>query len=48
MLRDLFVSGLFSEQMLRAALNDCKDGTFNKCVERAKLMEQLTAVCRRI
>ena len=42
-LRDAFVSGLYSSAVLRAVLQDCEDKTFNDCVDKAKLIEQLTS-----
>jgi len=43
MLRDAFVSGLHSSSILSAVLHDCEDKTFNACVDKAKLVEQITS-----
>lgn len=43
MVRDSFVSGLHSSTIVHALLQDCEDKSFNDCVEKAKLIEQLTS-----
>lgn len=43
MLRDVFVSGLYSSAVLRSVLQDCETKTFNQCVEHAKVIEQVAA-----
>lgn len=43
MLRDHFVSGLHSGKILSGLLQDCESKTFNECVEKAKLLEQICA-----
>ena len=42
MLRDTFVSGLYSSKILSGLLQDCETKSFNECVEKAKLLEQIT------
>ena len=42
MLRDVFVSGLYSSTVLSGVLQECESKTFNECIEKAKLLEQLT------
>ena len=41
LLRDIFVSGLHSAKLISTLLQECETKTFNQCVERAKLIEQL-------
>jgi len=43
MLRDTFVSGLRNSVILSGLLPDCEGKNFNDCVEKAKLLEQVTA-----
>ena len=44
MLRDTFVSGLYSTKILQTLLhNASEEKSFNDCVEKAKLIEQVTA-----
>jgi hypothetical protein len=43
LLRDAFVSGLYSSVILTGLLQDCENKSFNECVEKAKFLEQLTA-----
>lgn len=42
LLRDAFISGLQSSAILRAVLPECDNKSFNECVDKAKLLEQLT------
>jgi len=41
LLRDIFVSGLRSSFIVSASLQDCDSKSFNECVNKAKLQEQL-------
>ena len=43
MLRDAFISGLRCSAIMTAILQDCEKKTFNQCVEKAKIIEQVTA-----
>lgn len=43
LLRDTFVSGLRSSAILTGLLQTCETLNFNDCVEKAKLLEQLSA-----
>lgn len=42
LLRDVFIAGLHSDFILRTILQDTEENTFNQCVDRAKLIEQIT------
>ena len=41
-LRDHFLSGLRSTKLLQTLITECENKTFHECVERAKLLEQVT------
>lgn len=42
MLRDVFVSGLRSSKVIRNLMTECETKKFQECVERAKILEQVT------
>lgn len=43
MLKDVFIAGLQSSAILSSLLQESEKNTFNQCIERAKLLEALTA-----
>ena len=43
LLRDIFVSGLNSGNLISTLLQECEDKTFAECIERAKTLEQLAS-----
>ena len=42
MIRDVFVSGISSRAVMSTILQDCEDKSFDDCVLKAKLLEQVT------
>lgn len=42
LLRDVFLSGLHSSRLLQTLITDCDKKKFHQCVERAKVIEQVT------
>ena len=48
MIKDVFVSGLYSATVLSAVLEKCENKTFNECVEHFKLVEQIASDARDI
>ncbi|XP_018017093.1 uncharacterized protein LOC108673737 [Hyalella azteca] len=42
LIRDVFVSGLQSTKLVASLLVECENKTFQECVERAKIVEQVT------
>ena len=43
LLRDIFVSGLYSPKLISTLLQECETKKFHECVERAKIIEQLAS-----
>lgn len=42
LLRDTFVSGLSSSRIIRMLIVDCEGKSFNECVEKAKIIDQVS------
>ena len=42
LIRDVFLSGLRFSQLIRTLVTDCENKTFHECIERAKVIEQVT------
>ena len=42
MVRDAFVSGLQSSKLISTLIPECDEKTFEQCVERAKILQQVT------
>ena len=41
MLRDSFVSGLLSSKLISILIPECDEKSFEQCVERAKILQQV-------
>ena len=42
LIRDVFLSGLRSSKLIRTLVTDCENKSFHECIERAKVIEQVT------